>query len=112
MDEQRARTLLQAERERVENLLRPRRDAGEEDRGAARQTGDWIDRSEPIIEEEINDAVTARLQARLDAVTRAEKRLEGGTYGRSVLSGALIPDERLEADPTAELTVEEATRRA
>ena len=28
--------------------------------------------------------------------------------GRSVRSGAPIPDERLEADPAAELTVEEA----
>ena len=47
------------------------------------------------------------------SVTRTIKsadlqRLEEGTYGRSVRSGAPIPDERLEADPAAELTVEEA----
>ena len=36
------------------------------------------------------------------------KRLEAGTYGRSTLSGDVIPDERLEADPAAELTVDEA----
>jgi DnaK suppressor protein len=35
-------------------------------------------------------------------------RLEAGTYGRSVRSGQPIPDERLEADPAAELTIEEA----
>jgi hypothetical protein len=33
--------------------------------------------------------------------------LAAGTYGRSVLSGQPIPDERLEAFPLAELTVEE-----
>ena len=42
------------------------------------------------------------------AIVRAEKRLEDGTYGRSVQSGAVIPDDRLEADPAAELTFEEA----
>jgi DnaK suppressor protein len=31
-----------------------------------------------------------------------------GTYGRSVRSGEPIPDERLEADPAAELTISEA----
>ncbi len=38
----------------------------------------------------------------------ALKRLDDGSYGRSVRSGVPIPDERLEADPAAELTVEEA----
>ena len=33
---------------------------------------------------------------------------DAGSYGRSVRSGQPIPDERLEADPLAELTVEEA----
>jgi len=44
----------------------------------------------------------------LAAVDRAEQRVEAGTYGISVRSGQPIPDDRLEADPTAELTVEEA----
>ena len=39
---------------------------------------------------------------------RAEARLAAGSYGRSVASGQPIPDERLEADPLAELTVQEA----
>jgi len=42
------------------------------------------------------------------ALERAEARLAAGSYGRSVRSGRPIPDERLEADPLAELTVEEA----
>jgi DnaK suppressor protein len=48
------------------------------------------------------------MRDRLDAIERALQRLDNGTYGRSVRSGAPIPDERLEADPAAELTIEEA----
>ena len=33
--------------------------------------------------------------------------MAAGTYGRSVRSGVAIADDRLEADPAAELTVEE-----
>jgi DnaK suppressor protein len=110
VDEQKARELLQAERARVEDLLGQRNAAGAEDRAGAAQTGDWVDRSEPITEEEIDGAVAASLRDRLTAIERAEKRLEDGTYGRSTLSGTAIPDERLEADPAAELTVEEASR--
>ena len=47
---------------------------------------------------------------RLAALDRADQRLRDGTYGLSVRSGKPIPDERLEAYPTAELTVEEASQ--
>ena len=53
-------------------------------------------------------AVDQLLQARWAALGRAETRLAAGSYGRSVRSGQPIPDERLEADPLAELTVQEA----
>ena len=38
--------------------------------------------------------------------------LAAGTYGRSIWSNEPIPDERLEADPAAELTVEEEAQSA
>ena len=41
---------------------------------------------------------------------RAEARIGQGTYGLSIESGEPIPDERLEALPTAERTVEERER--
>jgi DnaK suppressor protein len=44
------------------------------------------------------------------AVERAEERLAAGTYGLSIESGEPIPDERLEAVPTAERTAEEQAR--
>ena len=52
--------------------------------------------------------MTTSLRARLDALGRAERRIDEGTFGLSVRSGLPIPDARLEADPAAELTVEEA----
>ena len=61
-----------------------------------------------LTQEEVEDAVNASLRERLAAIVRAEQRLRDGTYGRSLRSGDVIPDERLEADPAAELTVEEA----
>lgn len=108
MDESRARALIQAERTRVQALLKNVTDAGASDRTAADQeVGDYADPAERLTAEEGDDAVAAQLRSRLAALDRAELRLENGTYGRSVRSGEVIPDDRLEADPAAELTVEE-----
>jgi DnaK suppressor protein len=110
VDDDQARKLLTAERRRVEGLLQGTTEAGREDRDAANESGDMADPAEPLTAAEADDAVTAALRDRLDAIERAEGRLRDGTYGRSVRSGLPIPDERLEADPAAELTVEEADR--
>ena len=58
--------------------------------------------------EEVDDAVTEGLRERLAAIERAERRIEEGTFGYSIRSGLPIPDARLEADPAAELTLDEA----
>jgi DnaK suppressor protein len=68
------------------------------------------DPAQRLTAEGLDDAVAAGMRERLDAIARAEARVSAGTYGRSVQSGLPIPDERLEADPAAELTVEEAER--
>jgi DnaK suppressor protein len=57
--------------------------------------------------DKLDEALAADLHERLEALERAEKRLATGTYGLSIESGEPIPDERLEAFPTAERTVEE-----
>ena len=108
MDEQEAAELLRAERARVEQLLGATVDAGLGDRAAASEPGDMTDSAGPLTTEQTDDAVAAALRERLEAIGRAEHRLAAGTFGRSVRSGAPIPDERLQADPAAELTVEEA----
>ena len=107
MDEARARELLQSERDRVEGLLRQLDEARDEEREAAGGAGDIADPAQPLTAEQGDDAVAESLRGRLAAIQRAESRLGDGTYGRSVRSNVPIPDERLEADPAAELTVEE-----
>ncbi|HEY1988716.1 MAG TPA: hypothetical protein VGG43_04575 [Acidimicrobiales bacterium] len=108
MDSERARTLLQAERSRLEGLLTQTSRDGRDDRSEANEPGDLTDPAERLTAEQGDDAVEAGLRERLSAVERAERRVEDGTFGLSILSGSPIPDARLEADPAAELTVEEA----
>lgn len=108
MDEGRPKELIDAERERVHRILSDTVVASREERDTADETGDMEDPAEPLTAKEVDDAVAEGLRQRLEALDRAEARLRAGTYGRSVRSGAQIPDERLEADPAAELTVEEA----
>ena len=63
-----------------------------------------------IEEEEVDDALRVQLRGELEALERAERRLEEGSYGFSVESGDPIPAERLEAVPWAERTQEEQER--
>jgi DnaK suppressor protein len=110
MDKAKARELLRSERLRVQNLIEQVTAGGRNDRTAANQSGDMFDSAQPLTEEGTDAAVLTELQERLAAIERAEGRLDAGTYGYSVRSGQPIPDERLEIDPAAELTVEEASQ--
>ena len=107
MDEQRARELLGAERARIETALR---EAAIEPTDEL-STTELADDASDTYQNEYDQGRIDRLRQELDAVTRAEQRLDDGTFGRSVESGEPIPDERLEANPTAERTVEEENRR-
>jgi DnaK suppressor protein len=108
MDDGRARELLSAERSRLMTLLNDSDRASTEDREAADDPVAFDDGAEPLTAEATDDAIGAGIRDRLAALERAEQRLAAGTFGRSVRSGRPISDERLEADPAAELTVEEA----
>jgi DnaK suppressor protein len=110
MDEDRARALLLAERDEVQGLLKGAEAAGRDDRVAEvdSEAEDQEDAALALTEEGEDDAIAESTRDRLEAIERALHRLDDGTYGRSVRSGEPIPDERLEADPAAELTVEEA----
>ncbi|HXD53302.1 MAG TPA: TraR/DksA C4-type zinc finger protein [Solirubrobacteraceae bacterium] len=102
MDPDRAMELLGAERSRIEAAL----SAGDAE-AAVEQDEPGERDSEDLYEKELGRGLAEDLAAQLEAVERAERRVAEGTYGLSVLSGEPIPDERLEARPTAELTVEE-----
>jgi DnaK suppressor protein len=111
MDNEQARARLLSERTEVEGLLRDTERAGQEDRETevdSAETGDSADAAQPLAAEGQDDAIAESLRDRLATLDRALKRLDDGSYGRSVRSGVPIPPERLEADPAAELTVEEA----
>jgi len=110
MDTERARSLLVSERDEVQGLLKDAEAAGQEDRQSEvdSEAGDTGDAAQPLQAEGEDDAIAESLHSRLEAIERALHRLDDGTYGRSVRSGQPIPDERLEADPAAELTIEEA----
>ena len=60
-----------------------------------------------LYQDEFDEGLTDDLREQLAAVERAEARLAAGTYGLSIDSGKTIPDERLEAVPTAERTIDE-----
>jgi RNA polymerase-binding transcription factor len=111
MDNEQARARLLAERTEVMGLLQDTEQAGQQDRETeveSAETGDAADAAQPLAAEGLDDSVADTLRDRLAAIDRALKRLDDGTYGRSIRSGVTIPAERLEADPAAELTVEEA----
>jgi DnaK suppressor protein len=104
MDAERARTLLAAERREVEHALghRAHEDDGED--------AGWLEPANLAADlylDELDESLGDELRERLAALERAEHRLAAGTYGLSVQSGKPIPDERLEAFPTAERTVDE-----
>jgi DnaK suppressor protein len=103
MDRAHARALLAQERDRLERLLAAGSGAAD---GA--DLGDEVDDADRRDATPTDTAVRRLLRARWVALERAEARLAAGSYGRSVGSGRPIPDERLAADPLAELTVEEA----
>jgi DnaK suppressor protein len=108
MDETRARALLLAEHAEVQELLAGAEAAERQDRPGEDEVGDSVDPAQALTAEGMDASIADSMRDRLAAIDRALARLDEGTYGRSVRSGKPIPDARLEADPAAELTVEEA----
>jgi RNA polymerase-binding transcription factor len=104
VDLERARALVAAERREIEQALSH---LGHEDDG---DDAGWLEPGNlaaKLYLDELDEGLADDLRERLAALERAEQRLAAGTYGLSVESGQPIPDERLEAFPTAERTVEE-----
>jgi DnaK suppressor protein len=108
VDAERARELLAAERERIERALAR---LGPLDDGEEADEYDAANRATDLYQDELDEGLAEDLREQLAAVDRAEQRLAAGTYGLSVESGRPIPDERLEALPTAELTADEERAR-
>lgn len=108
MDAEHARELLARERARIERALADvtRREGDGDDPDPF----EAADVAPDLFDAELGEGLAEPLREELEAVERAERRLEQGTYGLSVESGKPIPDARLEAIPWAERTAEEQAR--
>jgi RNA polymerase-binding transcription factor len=102
VDSERAQQRLADERARVEREL-----AAIGPQEAEEQPEDSGDQADDLDQAGKDEAIREQLQRTLEAIERAEARLDEGTYGRSVISGEPIPDGRLEAIPWADRLVEE-----
>jgi DnaK suppressor protein len=107
VDDDRARELLQAERQRIERALAGRR---HQDDSEPADEIDPANLASDLYQDEFDEGLAEDLREQLAAVDRAEQRLANGTYGISIESGERIPDERLEVLPAAELTADEERR--
>ena len=104
---ERANELLAAERERIERSLAR---LGRQDTGEPADEIDTGNQASELYQDELDEGRADDHREELAAVERAEARLAAGTFGLSIESGQRIPDDRLEALPTAERTAEEEAR--
>jgi DnaK suppressor protein len=105
VDPERARELLEIERQRLERAI-----AGLRHQDDGEQSDPFFDaanNASELYQDELDEGLAEDFEAQLAAVARAEQRLAEGTYGLSIESGLPIPDGRLEVHPSAELTVDE-----
>jgi DnaK suppressor protein len=113
MDPDRARKRLEEERERLERI----RDslAGDPETTGDASAIDELSSADQhpgdigteTFEHEKNQSLLESVNAQLTDIEAAFERLEKGSYGKSVLSGEPIGDDRLEAVPYARYTVQE-----
>jgi DnaK suppressor protein len=102
VDPEPARQRLASERARIEEELERLRPTARAD-----DQFDYGDQAAELDEAEREEAIREELEGVLAAIERAERRLDDGTYGISVVSGEPIPDERLELIPWADRKADE-----
>lgn len=101
MDAEKARARLTEEKTRIQRELE------EHMNRAADEPEDSGDQANELEQASTDSALREDLKQTLEAIERAESRLQDGSYGVSVVSGDPIPDERLEAIPWADRNVGE-----
>ena len=102
MDAETARARLAEERARIEGELKEHEAPDTSD-----EPEDSGDEANDLEQASTDSALLEDLKRNLEEIGQAEQRLEDGTYGKSVVSGDPIPDERLEAIPWADRNVGE-----
>jgi DnaK suppressor protein len=102
MDTDRARSLLEDELRRLDELVEFSEETRDEDVGDGDRLAvgmDVGDRGSRIAETMEDDLQEDTSRAQRDRVRAAIERLDDGTYGRCEVCGREIDDERLEARP-------------
>ncbi len=102
MDTEHARARLAEEKARIEGELKEHEEPDTSD-----EPEDSGDEANDLEQASTDSAFVEDFKRNLEEIKRAEQRLEDGTYGKSVVSGDPIPDERLEAIPWADRNVGE-----
>lgn len=118
MDEDRARSLIETERNRLAALVRERQAEGnteaegEQFSELAAHDQHQADLGTETFEREKDISLLEQLEAELDALDRALRKLDEGTYGLCEACGEEIPAERLEAVPWARFCMKDQSRRS
>ena len=115
MNHEQIRQTLESEKTRLVGLRDDLRQSEELDTDERNESGGEIssvdnhpaDVATEVMQREITLSSIEQIEAELEDVERAMRKLEDGTYGTSELSGQPIPEDRLEALPTARYTLEE-----
>jgi RNA polymerase-binding transcription factor DksA len=112
VDESRARELLDEERGRLEVIRSGIEDDGLVSDSDEQTIGEGAAGQHPgdvgtETEDRSRDlGLLEQVEAELGDISDALRRLDEGTYGRCEVCGRPIPDERLEANPTARYDIE------
>ncbi len=114
MDPEEARRRVEAERERVEGLVRHLRDElDDEADGEQSELADYdqhpADSASETFEREKDLSILEQLEAELVELQAALERIDAGTYGIDEVTGEPIAPERLEALPAARTNVDTET---
>jgi RNA polymerase-binding transcription factor DksA len=115
MEPEQARSLLQAERDRLASML----ESVVADTEAQKESLSELsmvdqhpgDVGSETFEREKDLAIADSVEQAVEEVDAALQRLDAGTYGRCEVDGEPIPDARLEVLPAARYCVEHQTQR-
>jgi len=115
MDMTALRDRLEADRsetERTLGIIRDRLQVAQVDSGGELSMADQhpADAATETESRELDMTQRRMLEARLGRIDQAIGRMDKGTYGRCVVCGTRIPDERLEALPDTAYCVKDASR--
>jgi RNA polymerase-binding transcription factor DksA len=116
VNETHARDLLAAERERLDTIRTDIARDGLVEYGDAQEIQEEAGGQHPADAGSVSEGrsrdigLLEQIEGELRDVEDALRRLDEGTYGQCVVCGRPIPDDRLEANPTARFDVEHEPR--